>query len=118
MPSEVVERDGLIFVRITGVVDVESATILGQQVHTYLDARGGGVRMFVDTTQLSIYSPQGAETLLALMKKANPKLHRAAFIAPASQTAALQLSRLIREAGGENRRIFGDAAEAMRWLRE
>jgi len=114
----VVERDGLLYVRITGVVDAESATALGQEVHSYLDARAGRVRMFVDASNLQIYSPQGADVLLALMKKANPKLERAAFIAPVSRTAALQLARLIREAGSSTRRIFADTEEAMTWLRE
>jgi len=108
----------ILIVRISGVVDQDDASALASKVHSWLDAARNGARMLVDASELHIYSPQGADLLLGFMKKANPKLERAAFIAPASQTAALQLARLIREAGGNNRRVFADREEARRWLTE
>jgi hypothetical protein len=93
--DDVVERDGLLHVRIAGVIDANAATRIAHEIHTYLDALGGGVRMLVDA-----------------------KLERAAFIAPTSQTAALQLGRMIREAGSEVRRMFLEASEAIAWLRQ
>lgn len=111
-------EDETLIVRIFGVVDQDDASALASKVHAWLDGARSGARMLVDASELHIYSPQGADLLLGFMKKANPKLERAAFIAPTSGTAALQLARLIREAGGNNRRVFADAEEARRWLRE
>jgi len=108
----------ILIVRISGVVDQDDASALANKVHSWLDASRSGARMLVDASELQIYSPEGADLLLGFMKKANPKLERAAFLAPTSGTAALQLARLIREAGGNNRRVFADAEEARRWLRE
>src|SRR5205807_1784978 len=99
-----------------GGVDVEGTRAIGRVVHDLLD-EGVAVRMLVDASELRIYSPEAAEVLLGFMKKANPKLERAAFLIPTSRTAALQLARLVREAGGSKRRIFADREEAVGWLR-
>src|SRR5262249_50891259 len=109
------ERDGILRLRISGVVTADDAAALGRLVHARLDAAGSGVRMLVACGGLHIYAPDAAEALLTLMKRANPKLARAAFIAPASSTAALQIARLIKEAGGQNRRLFDREYEALQW---
>jgi anti-anti-sigma regulatory factor len=115
---ELRNENEILIVRISGVVDQDDASALASKVHSWLDEAPGGARMLVDASGLQIYSPEGADLLLGFMKKANPKLERAAFIAPTSGTAALQLTRLIREAGGNNRRVFADPEEARRWLKE
>ena len=71
-----------------------------------------------DLRAIEVLRPEIADTFLALMKHDNPRVERHAMICTPSATLALQVNRLIREAGSDARRLFTDVDAACRWLNE
>jgi hypothetical protein len=71
-----------------------------------------------DHRPVAIYSQPVADRLSELFAQMNTRLQRVAIlVAPSNATLTLQLNRIVREAGYENRRVFFESAEAMSWLK-
>jgi hypothetical protein len=71
-----------------------------------------------DCRKLKLMAPAAAEALSALFAQTNPKIERSAIITGSHPTAALQLSRVVREADLDVRRAFPKRHAAETWLRE
>lgn len=70
-----------------------------------------------DHRPVAIYSQPVADRLGELFRQMNARLQRVAIlVAPSNATLTLQLNRIVREAGFENRRVFFESAEAVAWL--
>jgi hypothetical protein len=70
-----------------------------------------------DNTDLKVISPEGADALVDRMRVDNPRVMRSAFVV-GEGTAALQLNRMVRDAGSDRRRTFTSIDQAWAWLRQ
>lgn len=70
-----------------------------------------------DHRPVAIYSQPVADRLSDLFTQMNARLQRVAIlVAPSNATLTLQLNRIVREAGYENRRVFFESAGALTFL--
>ncbi len=70
-----------------------------------------------DHRPVVIYPQDVADRLTDLFTHMNARLERVAIlVARSNATLSLQLNRIVREAGYENRRVFFDTKEAVEWL--
>ncbi|HKA90337.1 MAG TPA: hypothetical protein VKE22_21895 [Haliangiales bacterium] len=82
-------------------------------------ASAGPVVLCVDLRQATLFAPEAASEIEALMKQINPRLERSAIVLPGDRpTMALQMERLVRAAGRASRRTFLGPAAAAEWLGE
>src|ERR1051325_5614140 len=92
---ETSEQNGILHIRAVGIIRREDAEDLETATSRYLAGRSDASGLFlVDATALHIFAPDAADALLALMKRGNAKLARAAFVLTPKTTAALQLGRM------------------------
>jgi len=117
MPFSWHEQEGVGVIVATGVIRLEDVPTLAIAERTYA-ARTDKVRFLCDCTRMKIFAPEAAEELLRLMKEDTDLVHRSAFLVPGDGVLALQLRRMVREAGSPKRRVFSTAAAAWAWLRE
>jgi hypothetical protein len=72
-----------------------------------------------DWRRALVFAPDVSDALLALLRRGNRELRRSAVLLSASDaTFALQVERLVREAGNPNRRTFRGADPLLAWLGE
>ena len=116
MPFSWHEQDGVGVIVATGVIRLEDVPTLAIAERTYA-AQTDRVRFLCDCTQMKIIAPEAADELLRLMKADNAIVHRSAFLVPGDGVLALQLRRMVREAGSPKRRVFTSATAAWDWLR-
>jgi hypothetical protein len=73
----------------------------------------------MDFRRASILPPELADMLVSLLHGPNPGLLRNGVLIPsASATVAMQLTRIVREADDERRRVFRREPELEGWLGE
>ena len=73
----------------------------------------------MDFRRASILPPELADTLVGLLHGPNPGLLRNGILVPtASPTVAMQLTRIVREAKSDRRRVFRVVRELAAWLGE
>ena len=117
MPFAWHEQEGVGVIVATGVIRLEDVPTLAIAVRGYA-ARSAKVRFLCDCTQLKIIAPEATEALLRLMKEDNHLVQRSAFLVRGDGVLALQLRRILRQAGSSKRRVFASAPPAWDWLRE
>ena len=74
---------------------------------------------FISVTDLRrafVFPPAIADGFLSLMKQANPRLDRSAFLVSDSATFSLQAERILTELGNPDRRAFREADDLELWL--
>lgn len=96
---------------------MEDVAELGVHEETYFATPGCKGLFLCDFTELRVISPDGAEALVARMKHDNPRVAKSALVVTEGSTAALQLTRMIRDAGGGHRALFVSETQARAWLR-
>lgn len=91
---------------------------LGQVVQSFLsNPSAGNPVLCADHRPVVIYSPEVADELARLFAQMNAQLARVAIIAAKSNaTLAMQLGRIIREAGNPLRKLFYDPHEVTEFL--
>jgi hypothetical protein len=73
----------------------------------------------MDFRRAAILPPELADTLVGLLHGPNPGLLRNGILVPtASPTVAMQLTRIVREAKSDRRRVFRVVRELAAWLGE
>jgi hypothetical protein len=73
----------------------------------------------MDFRRASILPPELADTLVGVLHGPNPGLVRNGVLVPtASATVAMQLTRIVREAESDCRRVFRGVRELEAWLGE
>jgi hypothetical protein len=79
-----------------------------------------GERVVVmDFRRASILPPELADTLVSVLHGPNPGLLRNGVLVPTtSATVAMQLTRIVREANSDRRRVFRQVPELEAWLGE
>ena len=114
----VCRRDGDVFViQASGVIRMDDVAALAVEEELYFATPGCHGLFLVDNTDLKVISPEGSDALVERMKVDNPRVTRSAFVV-SEGTAALQLKRMVRDAGSEKRRTFTSVDQAMAWLRQ
>jgi hypothetical protein len=116
MPIRCRVEDGIFEITATGVVRAADVAYTAAEEELYFATPGCSGLILIDATELKVVSPDGAEVLVELMMLYNPQIVRSAFVI-GEGTAALQLGRLIRDAGTEKRRTFTSLEQALAWLR-
>jgi hypothetical protein len=121
MPFEFLEHRGTTTLIVAkGVIYKEDADQLRRLVTSLVEARTGGdlLRFLCDCREFKIYAPDAAEALTGVMKRLTPHIAKAAFVVAIEGAGALQMKRMIREAGSDKRRVFTTMVEAEEWLAE
>jgi hypothetical protein len=79
-----------------------------------------GARVVImDFRRASILPPELADTLVGILNGPNPGLLRNGILVPTeSPTVAMQLTRIVREARSDRRRVFRGTRELATWLGE
>ena len=114
----VCRRDGDVFViQASGVIRMSDVEALAVEEDLYFASPGCRGLILCDNTDLKVISPDGADALVERMKVDTPRVTRSAFVV-AEGTAALQLKRMVRDAGSNKRRTFTSVEQALAWLRQ
>jgi hypothetical protein len=117
MPFACSVEDDVFVIRASGVIRMEDVAALAAAEERYFATPGAKGLFLCDNTDLKVVSPDGADALIDRMRADNPRITRSAFVV-GDGTAALQLKRMIRDAGSEKRRTFRKFAQAMLWLKQ
>ncbi len=112
-----VDDDGVFVVQLSDVLKMDDIEALTVEEDAYFATPGCRGLFFVDNTELKVISPDGADALIARMKLDNPRVVKSAFVV-GEGTAALQLKRMVRNAGSAKRRTFTSSEQALAWLRQ
>jgi len=118
MPFKCSEHNEIFLIEAVGIVRAEDVPTLHAAEDEFFGRHRAPARFLCDCTEMKIITPDGAEELVALMRKDNPRVEKSAFVA-AQGTAALQLTRMFREVnGGDRRRLFQTRDDALQWLEQ
>jgi len=116
MPFHCSVEDGVFVIRATGVVRMSDVEAMGVGADVYFAEPGCKGLFLCDNSDLKVISPDASDALVTRMRHVNATLVRSAFVV-GDGTAALQLSRMIRDAGSDKRRTFTSVIQAMAWLK-
>ena len=116
MPFHLSEEDGVMVIKASGVVRVDDVTYLLAEEEKYFSRPGTKAMFLVDCSELKVISPDGADALIAAMRQDNARISRSAFVVVEGSTAALQLKRMIRDAGSPTRVVFATESQARAYL--
>jgi hypothetical protein len=110
-------RDDIFVIEAVGTIRHEDVPELERAERMFFDEHPDHpARFLCDCTRMKVISPEARDVLLELMRRDTALLERAAFVI-GSGVNALQLRRMILDAGSPKRRTFTDEFEAMKWLR-
>jgi hypothetical protein len=115
MPFECSVEDGIFVIRGTGVVRMDDVATLAVEEERYFAMPDCKNLILCDNLDLKVISPDGRDALVERMKVDTPRIMRSAFVV-GEGTAALQLARMIRDAGSDRRRTFTNVEQAKAWL--
>jgi hypothetical protein len=108
----------LVTFRVVRPADDANAEAAALALRAAVMAVRGPAIICSDVTQARTFSEQTAQRFILLMKADNPKVERSAMLLdPTSATYALQVERMVHEAGNPARRTFRDARLLQEWLR-
>jgi hypothetical protein len=109
----------LVTLRLASPLSDEESLRVVADIRRVLGAVPGRGIICTELTGAKTFSQPVAERFTALMRSDNPKIERSAFlIAKEAATFALQIERMIREAGNPSRRTFREAAQMEAWVGE
>ena len=107
----------LVEARVLSLRTREDADAYGAAVLAETVRASGKPVLCADHRPANVYPPAAAERLVELFRPNNTRFARIAIIVPPTNaTLLMQLERLTREAGFENRRVFRDATGALAHL--
>jgi hypothetical protein len=115
MPFQCSVEDGILVVRATGVLKMTDMDFLVVEEERYFATPDCKGLFLIDCADLKVISPDGRDAMVERMKVDNPRIVRSAFVV-GEGTAALQLARMIRDAGSDLRRTFTSEGQAWAWL--
>jgi hypothetical protein len=105
----------LVEIAIWSPVSVDEAVRWGRDHDAVIDAVSGPYVCFVDLRGAKVFPPDVVDAYVSTMRE-EARLERTATLLPRSATVALQIGRMIREAGYADRRPFSDPAQLEEWL--
>jgi hypothetical protein len=109
----------LITFAVSSPVDDGNADAAALELRRCVQSVTGRVVVVTDLTTARTLAPATAERFILLMKSDNPRLERSAImLGAASATFAMQVERMVREAGNPARRTFRDGDLLTQWLLE
>ena len=107
----------LVEIAIWTPVSIEEAEHWGRAHDRVVESVGQPYLCFVDLRGAKVFPQEVVEAYVTTMR-AEQQLVRTATLLPESQLVALQIGRMIRQAGHPQRRAFEHAAELASWLGE
>ncbi|MEM7154712.1 MAG: hypothetical protein AAF799_17820 [Myxococcota bacterium] len=107
----------LVEIAIGSPVSLDEVEQWGREHDAVVDGVGEAYICFVDLRRASVFPPDVVEAYVSVMRS-EQQLIRTATMLPDSPVVALQIGRMIREAGHPQRRAFDDPSELTRWLSE
>jgi stage II sporulation SpoAA-like protein len=117
MPIVCRVEDNILVIRASGVVRMADIEQLAAEEEAYFATPGCPGLFLSDNSELKVISPDGADALVERMKVDTGRIAKSAFVV-AEGTAALQLKRMVRDAGSEKRRTFTSFEQAWAWLHQ
>jgi hypothetical protein len=120
MPFRTHREDDVFVIVADGVIRPEDVPVLRDAERDFF-ASNPRVSLFLcDCLEMKIISPEAREELAVLMRADNPLIARSAYVVASEGTAALQLRRMFKDAGGgeEKRELFPTREDALDWLHQ
>jgi hypothetical protein len=111
------EAGRLATVRIASPVTLEEIGELGKELKRLIVVHGRIV-IAGDLLQCLVFPQDRYDAFVAMLKSDNPAIERSALLMASGATFALQLERMIKDAGSPRRRTFRDPRELCEWLAE
>jgi hypothetical protein len=109
----------LVEIRAAAPLTPEDVLTLMREVQRWLDTIGQRSLNIVDLRQMGLADPLLIDRVVAFMRAENPRVERSAFLmAESGAMQAMQLERMLKQAGAPSRRLFKAAADAEAWLGE
>ena len=115
MPIVCRVEDNILVIRTSGVIKMADIEELAVAEEAYFATPGCPGLFLCDNSELKVISPDGADALVERMKVDTPRVAKSAFVVTEG-TAALQLKRMVRDAGSDKRRTFTNLEQAWAWL--
>lgn len=107
----------LVEARVFSLPDAAAADAYGEAVAEAARRLGGSPVLCADHRAVRVYPQSAADRLVELFKPNNKRFARLTLlIAPTNAVLLLQLERLIREAGSNQRRVFKEPDDALKHL--
>jgi hypothetical protein len=107
----------LVTFRIVAPVSDENGAQASLDLRGHIVANPAPVVVVSDLCSARTFAPETTQRFLALMKSDNPKIFRSALLLDAdAATLAMQINRMLKEAGNPARRAFFAAHELVQWL--
>jgi hypothetical protein len=109
----------LVEARVSTLRDVEDADEYSAALGAMVQEKAGNTLpvLCADHRPVVIYPQPVTDRLVELFTRMNAQLERVAIlVAKSNATLTLQLNRIVREAGYENRQVFLDAGDALDFL--
>jgi hypothetical protein len=105
----------LVEISIWSPVSLDEAIRWGRDHASVINAVHGAYVCFVDLRRASVFPPDVVDAYVSTMSD-EPRLDRTATLLPTNATVALQIGRMIREAGHPGRRAFDRGDALAEWL--
>ena len=115
MPFRTTVEDGVFVIRATGVIKIEDVTALVEEQDRFFALPACSGLFLCDNSGLKVIAPEATEALIERMRSDSARIVRSAFVI-GEGTSALQLSRILRDAGSDKRRTFTNEDQAVAWL--
>lgn len=107
----------LVEISLWSPVSLEEAEQWGREHDRVVASVGQPYVCFVDLRGAKVFPPETVRAYVSTMK-AEQELLRTGTLLPESALVALQIHRMIREAGHPQRRAFSESGELRHWLGE
>jgi hypothetical protein len=104
-------------VRLAMPVSLDEIRQLGSDIKRVMLAHGK-VAVIADLVRCTVFPPQIYDAFVSLLKSDNPGIDRSAYLLADSAMFALQLERMVKEAGNPARRTFRDRTALLAWVGE
>lgn len=102
--------------RVSGVLRPEDMVGFRTRAATVMMAAAGKVVFATDLRTLALLAPPVFDQLVTMLRTDNPKIERNGLLVGTNPTTALQMQRLVDEAGSPSRKIFRAPAPYLLWL--
>jgi len=108
----------LVELRFEGGLERADMSTFRLQAATNMLSVPGRVVFLSDLRKLDLLDQVVFDNLVEMLRTDNPKVERNAMIVGTASSVAMQLERLVVQAGHPGRRVFRSAGAAVRWIEE
>jgi hypothetical protein len=107
----------ILAVRLDSCETVEEAKALAKDMRGALKGQTGKIVAVADFRKAHVFSAEVSEVFVEILKADNPLIERSAHVlAKGSNVFAMQIERMVREAGSTNRKVFREVDDALAYV--